>query len=88
MVLSLLLPVAQISAHDAGALPLSVLWGARNASSVALESVDALSYYAWGGRKPIRFLTVPRIGAARCLAASAPARSTSSNAVGSSMKAL
>jgi hypothetical protein len=47
-----------------------------------------LSYKAWGGRKPTRSLTVSSIGAARCLAASAPARSTSSNVAGSSMKAL
>jgi hypothetical protein len=47
-----------------------------------------LSYKAWGGRKPTRSLTVLSIGAARCLAASAPARSTSSNVAGSSMKAL
>ena len=46
-----------------------------------------LSYKAWGGRKPTRSLTVPSMGAARCLAASAPARSTSSNVAGSSMKA-
>jgi hypothetical protein len=46
-----------------------------------------LSYGAWGGRKPTRSLTVSSIGVARCLAASAPARSTSSNVAGSSMKA-
>ena len=39
-----------------------------------------LSYKAWGGRKPTRSLTVPSMGAARCLAAS-------SNVAGSSMKA-